>query len=483
MSERPPPKRPRDPSLSFDFSASFPFPLEAAPAAPAEPVVLSVAELGRTIRGGVDSAFPRAVLVRGEVANARPAASGHLYFTLKDEDEDAMIDVVVYKSSLTPRARGLVKDGSRIRVRGKPAFWAPRGRLQMVGDRDDDEGKGALLEALERLKAKLLAEGLFDPERKRALPSEPRIVGVVTSETGAVIHDIVRVAARRGGAHVLLAPARVQGAGAAESMVRALELLSRIAGVDVIILGRGGGAADDLLAFSDEALVRAVAACRVPVVAAVGHDVDVPLVDFVADARAATPSQAAEMLVPDRAARRALLQKNVALLSRAMQVRLTQQRNEWLRAQGALSDPRLVLASWQQKKDDFDARLAQAAARIASERSRRVAQLGKRLALLHPRVVLVRERAAVDRLTARMASLVSARLARERATLANRAASLDALSPLKVLSRGYAIALTASGQAVRRAGDLKPGDAISLRVHSGKIHAIVAATEGGEAER
>ena len=314
MSDRPPAKRPRDPSLSFDFSASFPFPSSGEPAAAptlSEPLVLSVAELGRSIRAGIDSAFPRASLVRGEVANARPAASGHLYFSLKDEDEDAMIDVVVYKSSLTPRSRALVKDGARIRVRGKPTFWAPRGRLQMVGDRVDDEGKGALLEALERLKAKLIAEGLFDIARKRPLPSEPRIVGVVTSESGAVIHDIVRVAARRGGAHVLLASARVQGAGAAESMMRALDLLSRIAGVDVIILGRGGGAADDLLAFSDEALVRAVAACRVPVVAAVGHDVEGPLGGFAADGRAATPSPAAAMVVPDRIAPRGLLLQRV----------------------------------------------------------------------------------------------------------------------------------------------------------------------------
>ncbi len=181
-----------------------------------------MAELDRAIRGALEDGFPRDVWVEGEVTGARPAASGHLYFSLKDEKEDASIDVVMYRSSVTPRMRPLCVDGARVRLRGRPTLWVPRGRLQLVADRLQAAGRGALLEAIERLKAKLAAEGLFAPERKRPLPGEPRIVGVVTSATGAVIHDVCRVAFRRGGARVLLAPAQVQGSLAVESICRAI---------------------------------------------------------------------------------------------------------------------------------------------------------------------------------------------------------------------------------------------------------------------
>ncbi|MGA7120350.1 MAG: exodeoxyribonuclease VII large subunit, partial [Polyangiaceae bacterium] len=206
---------PDERSLSFDFSPP-------KPPADQEPRPLSVAELDRAIKGAVDDVFAKAVWVEGEVVDSRPAPSGHLYFCLKDEREEATVDVVIYRSAVTPRMRALCVDGARVRLRGKPTFWAPRGRLQFIADRAQAVGRGALLEALEKLKAKLAAEGLFAPDRKRPLPPEPRIIGVVTSSTGAVIHDVCRVAFRRGGARILLAPAQVQGAGAAESICRAL---------------------------------------------------------------------------------------------------------------------------------------------------------------------------------------------------------------------------------------------------------------------
>ncbi|HEY8087390.1 MAG TPA: exodeoxyribonuclease VII large subunit, partial [Polyangiaceae bacterium] len=309
-----------DGSLSFDFSARKP------PPPPEEPRPLTVGELDRAIRGTLDSGFSLPVWVEGEVADCRPAASGHLYLALKDEQEEASIDVVMYRSNVTPRMRTLCKDGARVRVRGKPTFWSPRGKLQLVLDRMQAAGKGAMLEALERLKEKLAAEGLFAQERKRPLPAEPRVVGVVTSATGAVIHDVCRVAFRRGGARILLAAAQVQGIGSVESVCRALLALQRVEGVDVIVLGRGGGSADDLATFNEEAVVRTVAGCRVPVVSAVGHDVDVTLVDFAADARAATPSQAAEMVVPDRAAQAELLRRTKMHLMRAMRTRLAEDR-------------------------------------------------------------------------------------------------------------------------------------------------------------
>ena len=284
---------------------------------PAEPEVLSVSALGRALKSTIDRGFEQKVLVEGEALGVKASPTGHLYFTLKDEIEDASVDVVMYKATITPRVRQLVQNGARIRLRGKPTYWSPRGRLQFVADRADLAGVGALLAAVEKLKAKLEAEGLFARDRKRALPAEPRIVGVVTSRTGAVIHDIRKVAFRRGGAHIVLSPATVQGAGAAASIVAALAMLVRVPNVDVIIIGRGGGSLDDLMAFNDESVVRAIAACPVPIVSAVGHEVDVTLADFAADMRAATPSQAAEFCVPDRAARRATLLELRARLLRA----------------------------------------------------------------------------------------------------------------------------------------------------------------------
>jgi exodeoxyribonuclease VII large subunit len=458
-----------DRSLSLDFAPRKP--------ADEEPRPLTVAELDRAIKSAVDDGFANAVWVQGEVADARPAPSGHMYFSLKDEREDAAVDVVVYRSTITPRMRGLCVDGARVRLRGRPTFWAPRGRLQFVADRMQAAGRGALLEALEKLKAKLAAEGLFAPERKRALPSEPRIVGIVTSATGAAIHDVCRVAFRRGGARILLAAAQVQGMGAVESICLALSQLQRVHEVDVIVVGRGGGSADDLGAFSDEAVVRAVAACRVPVVSAVGHDIDVTLVDFAADARAATPSQAAEMVVPDRAARRELLTRTRMHLARAMRARLSENHVAFVRVARRLGDPRLAIAAHQQMLDERVARIVACARGSLARRRDAISRAHNRLAFLHPRAVVARERAELGRLRHRLGALWSTSFERRAADALRATARLDALSPLKVLARGYCIATRDDGRAVRGPDDVRAGDAVHLRVRDARIHAHVADVE------
>jgi exodeoxyribonuclease VII large subunit len=419
---------------------------------------------------------------------------------MKDESEDAAIDVVLYRSQVTPRGRSLVKDGARIRVRGKPTYWSPRGKLQFVGDRVEPTGKGALLEALEKLKAKLHAEGLFAAERKRLIPHDPRVIGVVTSSGGAVIHDVCKVAFRRGGAHILLASAQVQGAGAAESIRRALRMLQRVSDVDVIILGRGGGSQDDLAAFNDEALVRDVVAARVPIVSAVGHEVDVTLVDFAADARAATPSQAAELVVPDGTARRRLLEERTSRLHRAMKARIAEDRVALGTLARAFGDPRLLIASAQQRVDERVARMERVLGqRLAREREVS-SQLGARLGAAHPRERIARDRARAADMSARLASIGQA-LVRERraAVLGERlyamaprllderrsrmtalAGRLDAMSPLKVLARGYAIVTLPSGHAVRDAREVNAGDAVHVRVGEGAFDAVV---KPGEARK
>ncbi|MGH7437732.1 MAG: exodeoxyribonuclease VII large subunit, partial [Polyangiaceae bacterium] len=339
------------------------------------------------------------------------------------------------------------------------------------------------LEAVERLKARLAAEGLFAPERKRPLPAEPRIVGVVTSASGAAIHDVCRVAFRRGGARLLLAPAQVQGADAVETICRALGALQRVHGVDVIVLGRGGGSADDLSAFNDEMVVRAVAACRVPVVAAVGHDIDVTLVDFAADARAATPSQAAEMVVADRAARAETLGRTRVHLARAVEARLAKERATLTRAMRGLGDPRMFIATQQQTLDDRSARL-EACLRAAIARDRQtLASNERRLAYLHPRSVVARERGELARADGRMRAAWRTQLASHVHLLERASSRLDAMSPLKVLARGYAIATVGEGEgarAVRSAADVRPGDTLHVRVQDGRVEARVTLAEALE---
>lgn len=470
-------------SLAFDFTAlpkpepKIEYDPEHAPrpAAKAEPEVLTVAALGRMVGRAIERSFSESVWVEGEVSGARPAASGHMYFSLKDEAEEAVLDVVVFRTNVTPRARALVKDGARVRVRGKPVFWPPRGRLQFVADRLAPTGKGALLEALEILKEKLRAEGLFDPAKKRELPHEPRVIGVVTSRAGAVIHDVCKVAFRRGGARLLLAPAQVQGAGSADSVRRALRMLQRVPEVDVIIVGRGGGSQDELMTFNDEDLVRDIAACRVPIVSAVGHETDVTLVDFAADKRASTPSQAAEMVVPDRAAQARLLDERAMRLRRAMHARITEERMRAAKLARAFRDPRLLIASAQQRVDDRVAALTRIIGRRLAREREQTAKLAARLGAAHPRAHIARDAARLTAMRSRLHEKMRARLAEDRGAIAGLAGRLDAMSPLKVLGRGYAIA-TKEGHAVRAATEVAPGDRVRVRVAKGSFDADVAST-------
>jgi exodeoxyribonuclease VII large subunit len=365
---------------------------------------------------------------------------------------------------------------------GRATVWAPRGRLQLVGTFARPAGRGALLEALEALKKKLEAEGLFAGERKRALPADPRVLGVVTSAHGAALHDIRTVAFRRSSLRLLLSPALVQGDSAPDSIVRALDLLEHVRGLDVVILGRGGGSGEDLMAFNDERVVRRVASFPVPVVSAVGHEVDTTLTDLVADVRAATPSQAAELVVPDKNARGAALARMRAALERALLARLELEQERLLHLRAKLRDPRFVVLERQQDVDELRERLERRMERALHARRSQLSASVRRLQARHPRAVLSRGRVELGPLRVRLEAALRRRMERSRSELSDAAARLHGLSPLAVLGRGYAIVSRPDGRVVRRAEEAPPGSDVSVRLGHGALTARVTGVERGEPE-
>lgn len=385
--------------------------------AAAGPDVWSVGELALELQS-VLSAELGSVRVRGELSRFTAARSGHWYFTLKDAD--AAVDCVMFRGS-NRYVRFRPQVGDQVVVAGELDLYAPRGQLNLVARRLVPDGEGDLQARIEALKRKLAAEGLFDPTRKRALPPLPRAVGVATSPTGAAFQDILRVTGERfPGVPVLLAPCRVQGDHAPTEVVRALHTLAVDGRADVIIVGRGGGSAEDLMAFNDERVARAIAGCRVPVVSAVGHETDVSIADLVADVRAATPSHAAELVVPDRQA--------------------------------------LLFAV-----DDLGARLRRSLAV-------RVARSRERLALLRvplPSVALLRSQQRVERASDRLQEAMERHLTDQAGALALLSGRLHALSPRKVLGRGYALARDESGRVVTQVADASAGDLLRVEVQDG----------------
>ncbi|MBW2527720.1 MAG: exodeoxyribonuclease VII large subunit, partial [Deltaproteobacteria bacterium] len=323
----------------------------------------SVAELDRGLKRMLES-NTAGVHVRGEVSGLHRAASGHAYFTLKDEAEDAVIDAVMYRTA-PAAAKKALQEGESVVLVGRVTVYPPRGRMQLVASDVLQTARGALLEALERLKRQLDAEGLFDEERKKPLPPDPRTIAVLTSRDGAAIHDVIQVAFQRGPVRILLVPTPVQGAGAASRIAAAIATADRLPGVDALVVTRGGGSLEDLAAYNDEQVVRAIAAATRPVVSAVGHEVDLSLSDLAADARAATPSQAAEILVPSEQQRREGLEHLERRLVRAVRHGLARASERLTRLRHGLGEPQRRLLEQGQRFDDLLARLERTTRRQA----------------------------------------------------------------------------------------------------------------------
>jgi exodeoxyribonuclease VII large subunit len=438
---------------------------------------LTVSELTDRIQGVLETEFVD-VWVEGEVSNLKLASSGHWYFSLKDEK--SQIRAVVWKID-TRLVRFRPKDGMKVLVRGQLRVYPPRGEYQISVQVLEPLGKGSLQQAFEDRKEKLEREGLFDPARKRPIPMLPHRIGVVTSPTGAVLRDILRVLrSRYVNLEVLVYPALVQGDGAAAEIVRGIRALNRLGGLDVIVLARGGGSLEDLWAFNEESVARAIAASRIPTISAVGHETDFTIADFVADLRAPTPSAAAEQVVKAKAdlqARIAALEgrRDAALRLRLARVRA---RVEAAAAHRVFEAERGRLRVQAQHVDELERRAETGLTRRLERCRAHARRLRERLeAFRFDRQVAARRERLV-RHSERLTAVLHAGLERRRGALARLATSLDGLSPLAVLGRGYALVWDGSGRRlVRDAAEVDEGQRIRVRLHRGALGATVDSRE------
>jgi len=440
---------------------------------------LTVTQLNQRARQLLERQFTR-VTVIGEVSNMR-VVGGHHYFSLKDDR--SQLAAVLFRREAA-RLGFPLRDGAEVVATGKVTIYPQRGTFQIVLDRLELRGAGALQAAFEELKRRLSAEGLFARERKRPLPLVPERVAVVTSPTGAVLRDIVHVATRRfPGAHIVVVPAKVQGADAAGSLAFAVARASKLAarmGFDVMIVARGGGSLEDLWAFNDERVARAIADSSIPVVSGVGHETDVTIADFVADCRAPTPSAAAELVFPKRDELLAELRSRVDRCARVLHRDIQRDRHRLRAGRAAFGDGRGMIAVHTQRIDLVTAAVSQVVHRLVARRRVALSTLETRLAHLHPRIHVREVHARVRATHQRIGLLVRKRVEHDRHRLAALEGRIVALSPLGVLERGYAIALSPDGRAVRDASRVQTGDRLDIRVARGRLGAVV--DEVGEDE-
>ena len=444
--------------------------------------IWSVRALVGAVRGLVERQYSDC-WVEGEISNFRDPDSGHLYFTLKEED--AQIRVVMFRSSAR-LLRFRPENGLHVTVRGRITIYEDRGELQISAEFMEPQGVGALQLAFEQLKARLQAEGLFDAARKMPIPALPQRIGIITSPQGAALRDILNILARRHrSANILIYPAQVQGDAAAAEVTAGLRYFQGGARagavVEVIIVARGGGSAEDLAAFNHEGLARAVVASKIPVISAIGHETDFTIMDFVADLRAPTPSAAAELVIRSRQEIETQAEDLNKRLERAVRYRLLMARQGLieLAQHGAFSGMMDEVRRGQQRLDEKRFRLEKSE-RLLLERCHRRLETGS-AAVRHydARRRLAAIRQQLESSAASLAAATRARLLAGRATLDRRTASLEALSPLAILNRGYALVFDANGQLVKDAALLAPGDEIAARLARGQVRARVTGSEPG----
>jgi len=448
---------------------STPLPFDEPPSSRPTRRVFTVAELTAAIRTKLESGYPE-IWVEGEVSNARIWKTGHLYFTLKDAN--AQLNGVMFRSAVR-LLRFKPTNGQHVMARGRLSVYEPKGEYQIVCEHLEPKGLGALQLAFEQLRERLAHEGLFDEKRKRPLPALPRKIGIVTSLDGAAIRDILNILGRRyPNAHIVIGPARVQGIGAADEIVRGLKLMGRVPEIDVIILARGGGSIEDLWAFNEEPVARAIVAAPVPVVSAVGHETDYTISDFVSDLRAPTPSTAAELVVERKDEIASRIQRSEDTLRALLRAGLQRRRTtvHLLERRPGLAGWPARLASRGRHAAELTHRLNDATTSVVGHRLRKMhtlrlrleaVDLGRRLGRIRVRLIAARERVAH--------SMREAHGLRE-ARLRTAAGRLEALSPLAVLARGYAVCWNAERtMVIRSASVVQPGESVTVTLHEGEL--------------
>lgn len=413
------------------------------------------------------------IWVEGEISNFRAHESGHLYFTLKDES--AQIRVVMFRSAAR-LLRFRPENGMQIVTRGRVTIYDDRGELQISAEYLEPKGAGALQVAFEQLKAKLEGEGLFDASRKKPVPMLPRCIGIVTSPQGAALRDILNILRRRHhSAGVLIFPAQVQGDAAALEVMAGVRYFNKARTVDVVIVARGGGSAEDLAAFNHEGLARAIASSEIPVISAVGHETDFTIVDFVADLRAPTPSAAAELVIRSRQELEEQMEGIRSRLAQAMRFHVlnARQRLTALAQHGAFARMADFIHRRQQRLDDLVHRMTQAEREILETQRRRFETLSAAVRHYDVRRVLIGMRKDLEVRTAALLSATRNFLLERRVRLDRMDTAVQALSPVAILERGYALVFDASGKLLKDAANIKTGDEISARLAKGTVKATV----------
>jgi exodeoxyribonuclease VII large subunit len=434
--------------------------------------VYTVSELNSLIRGLLDREFSD-IWVSGEISGAKLAASGHLYFTLKERE--AQLRCVCFRSNLR-YLRFKPQDGLAVLARGRIDVFEQRGEYQLLVEAMEPQGHGALQLAFEQLKRKLAAEGLFDAARKRPLPEFPRRIGIVTSPRGAAIADMLEILSRRfPGLHIRLFPAQVQGAGSMEDVCRGIRYFSTTAWADVVIVGRGGGSLEDLWTFNEEAVARAIAGCAVPVISAVGHETDFTIADFVADLRAPTPSAAAEMVI---CTRQELLDRMAATRARAVQfmryrLAMFQRRLQQRGIDRAAGLLHRSVGRRLQRVDEYEYRLREVAARRLAEKKQRRHALEDRLRYFDPTPRLATVRRRLETSAGAALQVMRLHFVKRRGRLEALEGKLSQLSPLRVLERGYAIVHNQAGGVVKDSEEAPAGARIFVRLARGRLRARV----------
>jgi exodeoxyribonuclease VII large subunit len=431
------------------------------------PQIYTVSALTREIRQRLETGFPL-VWVSGEISNLRQPSSGHYYFTLKDES--AQLRTVFFKGNHL-HLRFKPQEGGQVLCRGRLSVYEPRGEYQLVLDYLEPLGWGALAQAFEALKARLQAEGLFDPAKKKPLPFLPRRLALVTSPTGAVVRDFLRLLGQRcPNVEVLIYPVKVQGTAAAGEIAAALDDLAGYSGLEVIVLARGGGSLEDLWPFNEEIVARAIHRCPIPVVSAVGHEVDYSIADFVADLRAPTPSAAVELVVPDKAELKRRLNNLGASLRQGWQRRLGAARQQLVLTSRLLPDLRRRLTDLRFRVDDQAETLARRTRRGLEGCRQEVRLRGSRLFLLSPRRSLTLARQRVDQAGLTLGQRWHLKMKEQRRHLDYLRSHLQQLSPLAILERGYAVATKLpEGIIIRDASQVQAGAGIRVRVARGRL--------------